>query len=484
MSFRKGFWWFACAALLAVLVAPLGWTQWGARNSSSTSVQQSTGGETRGPLAVVKDGHPAVEWKGPGGLAFFVVYVGTGQEPGFDFHVWHFHGAHETPGHLYVTATRVTWKPDPAVKYQDAPFDVLRSVVAAPTRTNGQLRVNGQNYSFEDAFEDSNGRIASLSSVYGYNTYCKEIGLQGKECRRFQNEFASWDPHIFPSLLMSVFSDFDTHVQQFMEATQGVSIALPPPQAATITTKEAAGDSAAQAGKLYDALQDYMAAFQAVPTHWAENIEQPLREKIIKLVVRMNPAPAIPPDAMRHEAYAATAFQESTGAQDLTRAARELVQALKLAPWWGEAYKNLGLVLQKTGQFGEAARNLQLYLLAAPNAPDAQNVQTEIYSLQYQAQHPPYLGILMNNVSGDLVKRLGLPDANGAVVMQVVQGGPAAQAGIKEGDVIRTFNSQAVASVPALKQMTITTRAGTTVTLGIVRDGKPMALPVQVAARP
>jgi tetratricopeptide (TPR) repeat protein len=147
-------------------------------------------------------------------------------------------------------------------------------------------------------------------------------------------------------------------MQQFMEATRDVSLPPPASQAAAITSNEAAGDSAAQAGNLYDAFQDYMAAFQAVPTHWAADIEQRLREKIIKLVLRMNPPPAIPPDAMQHEAYAATAFQESTGSQDLTRAAGELVQALRLAPWWGDAYKNLGLVLQKTGQFDAAARKL------------------------------------------------------------------------------------------------------------------------------
>jgi tetratricopeptide (TPR) repeat protein len=279
-------------------------------------------------------------------------------------------------------------------------------------------------------------------------------------------------------------SDFGAALQRFTEQTAELSVPLSADVEAVVASNETAGDSAAQAGKLYNAMQDYMAAFHAVPTHWAENVEQPLREKIIKLVVRMNPPPAIPQDAVQHAAYAATAFQEAAGPEDLKHAAGELAQALRLAPWWGDAYKNLGLVLQKSGQFDAAARNLQLYLLATPKAPDAQQVQTQIYSLQYQAQHPPYLGIYMNDVSADLVKKYNMPDGNGVFVAQLVQDGPAAQAGLMAGDIIRTFNGQMVTSQATLKQMTIMTRAGTSVTLGILREGEPKTLPVVIAAQP
>ena len=126
----------------------------------------------------------------------------------------------------------------------------------------------------------------------------------------------------------------------------------------------------------------------------------------------------------------------------------------------------------------------QFYLLAKPNAPDAQQVQSEIYSLQYDEQHPPYLGIVVGEVGADQVKHLGLSDANGAVVERVVQGGPAAQAGLEVGDISRAFNGQIIASPAVLNQMIIATPSGTSVTLEVWRDDKLMTMPVQIAARP
>lgn len=441
-----------------------------------------------GIVAVVRNGHPALEWKASSEIGMSIVYARRGGQEGLDFTVAHLHGrmgTTETVGHLFITSQRIVWQPELSAKHKDSPFAFARSEITSPPHSWDDFRADGRNYSFIDAYEDAKG--VEFTTVL-LKDYCKEQMLDGRSCKRIRNavntQIEANDFRGFGDLERLAVSNFNSALNRFEALTGNLSVPLPPNQAALVTSKEAAGDSAAQAGKLYDALQDYLAAFQMLPTHWAGDIEGPLTKQIIKLVVRMNPPPAIPQKAMQHEAYAMTAFREATGPQDLLRAAGELQKALRLAPWWGDAYKNLGLLDAKAGHFADAARNLQLYLLAAPNASDAQSMQMKIYSLQYQAKHPPYLGVRITNVSPELVKRFSLPDSTGAYVQQVVAGSPAAEAGLKQGDVIRTFNGLTVSSYPALPQMILTTRAGTSVTLGIIRDGKPMSLPAQIGARP
>jgi len=208
-----------------------------------------------------------------------------------------------------------------------------------------------------------------------------------KEERKANDRLADQASEIWNGWIKLAISNYDAAVRRFRALTANVSVPLSGEEQAAVTSQQNAGDSAAQGGKLYDALQDYEAALQALPAQWApQDVEQPLREKIIKVVLRMDPRPAIPQDAIRHLAYAETAFQEAKGASDLDNAIQELNQALRLAPWWGDAYKNLGLLFEKENRYADAARNLELYLLATPNGPDAQSVQMKIYSLQYKAK--------------------------------------------------------------------------------------------------
>lgn len=55
-------------------------------------------------------------------------------------------------------------------------------------------------------------------------------------------------------------------------------------------------------------------------------------------------------------------------------------------PWWPEAYFNRGLLLEDRGSYAETVQSLKLYLLAAPNATDATQVQQKIYMLEYKAR--------------------------------------------------------------------------------------------------
>src|SRR3546814_12349388 len=50
------------------------------------------------------------------------------------------------------------------------------------------------------------------------------------------------------------------------------------------------------------------------------------------------------------------------------------------------------------------------------------------------------IGVQIGSVSDDVAKAIGLEDATGAMVSNVEQGGPAADAGVRAGDVIVQFD--------------------------------------------
>jgi tetratricopeptide (TPR) repeat protein len=185
-------------------------------------------------------------------------------------------------------------------------------------------------------------------------------------------------------------TDFSGADAKFGQLTDPLRLARPEGESPQFYTEQSAGDAANRAGHLREALQHYLMALRGLPKYPLVEIDQPLREKIVKIVASIDPPPSIPEDAQRHAAYANIALQQaggpSGGASDLDNCIDEWEEALRLAPWWAEAYYNLGLALEKRERYAEAARNLQFYLHAAPKAKDADTVQERIYELQYRAK--------------------------------------------------------------------------------------------------
>jgi serine protease Do len=91
-----------------------------------------------------------------------------------------------------------------------------------------------------------------------------------------------------------------------------------------------------------------------------------------------------------------------------------------------------------------------------------------------------YLGISMNDVTPDNSSFFNLPDATGAIVSQVVPDSPAAHAGLKSGDVLRELNGRKMINGSALQVAVSETAPGTTIELGILRDGKPQTVKITV----
>ena len=94
--------------------------------------------------------------------------------------------------------------------------------------------------------------------------------------------------------------------------------------------------------------------------------------------------------------------------------------------------------------------------------------------------HHGYLGISMNDVTPENAQFFNLKDATGAIVAQVTPDSPAAQAGIKSGDVIDQLNGHKIIDGSALQVAVSQDQPGQTIQLGILRNGTPMTLSVKV----
>jgi serine protease Do len=99
------------------------------------------------------------------------------------------------------------------------------------------------------------------------------------------------------------------------------------------------------------------------------------------------------------------------------------------------------------------------------------------------AKPSTYLGVDIRDVTQDRMAALKLKDARGIEIMLVDQDSPAGKAGLKEHDVILSFNGRNLQGSEDLRKLIRETQPGQTVELGISRDGKPMTIKAQLADR-
>jgi len=91
-----------------------------------------------------------------------------------------------------------------------------------------------------------------------------------------------------------------------------------------------------------------------------------------------------------------------------------------------------------------------------------------------------WLGVRIQQVTDDLAEALGLDRARGALVASVAPDGPAAEAGIKTGDVVLRFDGREVAEMRDLPRMVAGTPVGKAVRVVVFRDGKTQTLRVSL----
>lgn len=92
-----------------------------------------------------------------------------------------------------------------------------------------------------------------------------------------------------------------------------------------------------------------------------------------------------------------------------------------------------------------------------------------------------YIGVSIQTVTPELAKSFGLKDTRGALVGDVVKGGPAERGGVGVGDVIVNFDGRKVKSSSDLPRMVAETPVGKSADVVVVRQEKEHRLSVKVA---
>ena len=98
----------------------------------------------------------------------------------------------------------------------------------------------------------------------------------------------------------------------------------------------------------------------------------------------------------------------------------------------------------------------------------------------------PWIGAKLEAMSHDFAEGLGLNRVSGAVVTRLYNKGPAADAGLREGDVITHVDGVEVADARAVYYRLATKGIGQTARLSVIRKNQPMdiSLPLVVAPKP
>lgn len=103
----------------------------------------------------------------------------------------------------------------------------------------------------------------------------------------------------------------------------------------------------------------------------------------------------------------------------------------------------------------------------------------------------PYLGISYSMIDAELAAQENLAVQNGALIgasstrqPAVVSGAPADKAGLRDGDIITAISDTKLDSNTSLRAALLKHKPGETVTLEVLRDGKPLSVNVTLTTRP
>jgi serine protease Do len=92
-----------------------------------------------------------------------------------------------------------------------------------------------------------------------------------------------------------------------------------------------------------------------------------------------------------------------------------------------------------------------------------------------------WIGVSVQSLTPEMAQAFGLREPKGALVGEVVPGGPADVAGIKRGDIVVSFNGKEIKNMSDLPTIVAETPVGKTVDMKIIRGGKEMNLKITVA---
>lgn len=106
-----------------------------------------------------------------------------------------------------------------------------------------------------------------------------------------------------------------------------------------------------------------------------------IRRFILNLASELKPAPAIPEEARKHFVEGTAIVKAAKNPAQQALAAQSFTEALKVAPWWGDAYYNLGVAQELAEKYDEAEQAFNFYLLSNPSETEKREVQDRIYGI-------------------------------------------------------------------------------------------------------
>jgi serine protease Do len=95
-----------------------------------------------------------------------------------------------------------------------------------------------------------------------------------------------------------------------------------------------------------------------------------------------------------------------------------------------------------------------------------------------------FLGVVIQDINKELAEALGVQPKEGVLIANVGPKTPAGKSGIRQQDIILTFNGKTVKSTTALRNAVAGVRPGIQVPVELLRSGKKMRLMVTIGEQP
>jgi S1-C subfamily serine protease len=91
---------------------------------------------------------------------------------------------------------------------------------------------------------------------------------------------------------------------------------------------------------------------------------------------------------------------------------------------------------------------------------------------------------LKQQINEDSNSRVNVNADRGVLVVRVMRNSPAANAGLRTGDVIQKINGQSVTDIDTVQQQVERSQVGNSLQMELLRNGQTINLPVTTAALP
>jgi len=103
---------------------------------------------------------------------------------------------------------------------------------------------------------------------------------------------------------------------------------------------------------------------------------------------------------------------------------------------------------------------------------------------EYGEVRMPWIGIYYQQLTPEVADYLGIQAEEGIIIMDVIPGSPAEEAGLETYDVVTQFDEEPITSIDDFASMVTEQEVGNEVMLRIERDGEPQLIILEIGQRP